>query len=81
MTTMEPMSQKQILEAIAKALAPKSKQKPEQATDGEMMQFWAGKIKSGAFVPQSAIKPQMARAMVKKGFVTAEELKNKGISF
>lgn len=56
------------------------KPKVERASDSEILNFWAEKINSSKFVAPSSVNPNIARALVDKGLVTAEKLKERGIA-
>lgn len=47
----------------------------------DLEEFWAEKIKNNAYVPQSAISPQLARNMLDRDLVTIEELRRKGLAW
>lgn len=56
------------------------KPKAERASDSEILNFWAEKINNSKFVAPSSVNPNIARALVDKGLVTAEKLKERGIA-
>lgn len=41
--------------------------------------FWAGKIRSGSYVPQSAVSSALAECMVSAGLVTAAQMRRAGL--
>ncbi|WP_160116025.1 helix-turn-helix domain-containing protein [Candidatus Halocynthiibacter alkanivorans] len=58
-----------------------SGRKKNQMERGSPETFWAGKVKSGSFVPPSAIKPNLARRMLAQELVSEADLRDRGISF
>jgi hypothetical protein len=72
-------NEQQLAKAIMAAI-----QKPEPpkqvATDEQMVEFWAKKINAGAYVSPAAIKPDMARLILKSGQVTEAQLRGLGIT-
>lgn len=60
-----------------KAHVPKAK---ATANIEERLTFWADAINGDAFVSQSCITPSMAGAMIDRGLVTPERLKERGIA-
>jgi uncharacterized protein YdaU (DUF1376 family) len=57
---------------------PKPKAVP--ASEDEIMRFWADSVKQGRFVNSSSITAVRARAMVAAGYVTEDQLTEKGIA-
>lgn len=58
----------------------KNPPKSAPVPDAEKARFWAGKIRQGRHVPQSAIPAGLARLMLAMGLVGPEDLKASGIS-
>ncbi|WP_133119884.1 hypothetical protein [Pseudooceanicola lipolyticus] len=52
-------------------------EKPSNASPAE---FWAEKVITGAYVPQSAISAGLAREMIDRGLVTASDLRRAGLA-
>jgi len=53
---------------------------PVEGSDTKAAVFWAAKIKSGRYVPPSAISPALASCMLGNGFVTADQMRRAGLS-
>lgn len=51
-----------------------------QDSDVKAAAFWAAKIKSGRYVPPSAINPALAGCMLRNGLVTADQMRRAGLS-
>jgi uncharacterized protein YdaU (DUF1376 family) len=50
------------------------------ATIEDMIEFWAAKLNGDGYVAPSAVKPDLARAMMAAGRVTPEKLRERGIA-
>jgi len=57
---------------------PKPKAAP--ASEEDQLKFWAETINGKSFVAASCVKPHVARALVERGLVTPEKLKERGIA-
>lgn len=53
---------------------------PVEGSDTKAAAFWATQIKSGRYVPPSAINPAMVSCMLNNGLVTAEQMRRAGLS-
>ncbi len=51
-----------------------------EGSDARAAVFWANKIKSGRYVPPSAINPALASCMLKNGLVTTDQMRRAGLS-
>lgn len=46
-----------------------------------LLGFWAGKIRDGVYIPSTAVSPDQARAMLRAGLVTEDQLRAAGVVF
>lgn len=53
---------------------------PVEGSDTKAAAFWASKIKSGRYVPPSAINPALASCMLTNGLVTVEQMRQAGLN-
>lgn len=51
-----------------------------QASEDDTLKYWANRINSEAFMAEGSIKATTARALVDRGLVTPEKLKERGIA-
>lgn len=51
-----------------------------KASEDETLKFWADRINSNAFMAEGSVNPTTARALVERGLVTREKLKERGIA-
>ncbi|NNV30663.1 MULTISPECIES: hypothetical protein [unclassified Roseobacter] len=54
-------------------------QPPKPADPQAKLELWAKSIRDGTFVSPSVCPPQMCRAMIEAGLVTAEQVQARGL--
>jgi len=71
------------VQALSSFMGPSTKRAaPEPpAAQADVIAHWVQTLNGTGYVPQSAIKPTMARAIIATGLVDPERLKSRGISF
>jgi hypothetical protein len=76
---MQRAAQRKVEEASRKRRKPKVTKAQENRTITDLPVFYAGMVNSDRYVPVSAISNSMRDAMLARGLVTAERLRERGI--
>ena len=71
------------VQALSSFMGPSTRKPPAEApaSDAEIIDHWVKTLNGPGYVPQSAIKPNLARQIIATGLVDPERLKSRGIAF